>query len=70
MCKNCGESIDHLFLHGEVAIKMLNVLLQLEEAFWCCLGYALQSEQVVGKLERTVGKPSCIAHMEDCSIVF
>jgi hypothetical protein len=49
---------------------MWNALLQLEEAFWCCLGYALQSEQVVGKLEGTVGKPLCIAHMEDGSIVF
>lgn len=24
---------------------------------WSCLGYALKGEQVVGKLERTIGKP-------------
>jgi hypothetical protein len=34
MCKKCGESIDHLFLHYEVATELWSVFLQL---FGVCL---------------------------------
>jgi hypothetical protein len=34
MCKNCGKSIDHLFLDCEVATEMWNVLLQLFGVAW------------------------------------
>jgi len=34
MCKTCGESVDHLFLHCEVTTKMWSVLLQLIGAVW------------------------------------
>jgi hypothetical protein len=29
MCKKCGESIDHLFLHYEVATELWSAFLQL-----------------------------------------
>jgi hypothetical protein len=34
MCKQCGESIDYLFLHCEVATKLWNVFLQLFGVDW------------------------------------
>jgi hypothetical protein len=34
MCKTCGESIDHLFLHCEVATEMWSALLQLLGVAW------------------------------------
>lgn len=29
MCKNCGESIDHLFLHCRIATELWSTILQL-----------------------------------------
>jgi len=34
MCKTCGESIDHLFLHCEVATKLWSALLNLFGVAW------------------------------------
>jgi hypothetical protein len=34
MCKTCGEFIDHLFLHCEVAIDMWSAFLQLFGVAW------------------------------------
>jgi hypothetical protein len=34
MCKKCGESIDHLPLHCEVATQLWSVLLQLFGVAW------------------------------------
>jgi hypothetical protein len=34
MCKQCGESIDYLFLHCEVATKLWNMFLQLFGVDW------------------------------------
>jgi len=34
MCKKCGESIDHLFLHYEVATELWSVFLQLFGVDW------------------------------------
>jgi hypothetical protein len=34
MCKQCGESIDHLFLHYEIANDIWNVFLQLIDVDW------------------------------------
>jgi hypothetical protein len=34
MCKHGGESIDHLFLHCEVATKIWSALLQLFGVDW------------------------------------
>ncbi len=39
-------------------------------AFWCCVGYALKGEQVVGKLEGTNRQPYGVVVMEDGSTVF
>jgi hypothetical protein len=38
--------------------------------YWCCVGYASKSEQVVGKLEGTAGQPLSVALMKDGSFVF
>ena len=34
MCKQCGESIDHLFFHFEVSTEIWNVFLQLFGVDW------------------------------------
>lgn len=37
MCKKCGESIDHLLIHCEVAIELCSALLQLFGVAWVML---------------------------------
>jgi hypothetical protein len=37
MCKQGGESIDHLFLHCEVATELWTIFLQLFEVVWVIL---------------------------------
>jgi hypothetical protein len=66
LCKNCGESIDNLFLQCEVAIEVECVF----TAFWCCVDYVSQGERVVGKSEGTTGQLFGVAYMEDGSFVF
>jgi hypothetical protein len=39
-------------------------------AFWCCVGYALNSERVVRELEGSNGQPCVSADLENGSIVF
>jgi hypothetical protein len=34
VCKKCGESIDHLLRHCEVATELWNALLQLFGVAW------------------------------------
>jgi hypothetical protein len=41
LCKKSGESIDHLFLHCEVAFRDVECVFSV---IWCCLGYASQGE--------------------------
>jgi hypothetical protein len=31
---------------------------------WCCMGYALKGERVVGELEETIGTPYCFENGE------
>jgi hypothetical protein len=39
-------------------------------AFWCCVGYALKGERVVGELDGTNGQPYVSADLENGFIVF
>jgi len=41
MCKKCGESIDHLLPHCEVAIELWSAPFQLVGVAW---GYVLKGE--------------------------
>ena len=38
MCKNSGESIDHLLLHCELAIEVWNIVFQLFGVTWVMSG--------------------------------
>jgi hypothetical protein len=37
MCKHCGESVNHLFLHCEVATEIWSAFLQLFGVDWVML---------------------------------
>jgi hypothetical protein len=65
MCKTRGESIDHLFLHCMVAIKLRSTILQLFGAVWIMP----RSVKEMGELEGPKGQPVVGADLENGSIV-
>ena len=63
MCKKSGESIDHLFLHCEIARELWISIFYL-------FGYASNSEKVVGELKRTTWTPYWFRNVGIDSFVF
>jgi hypothetical protein len=66
MCKICEESINHLFLHCEVATKMWSAFLQLFSVVWVM---PHRVNELLGSWRGQMGNRS-VALMEDDSIVF
>jgi len=52
MCKKCGESVDHLFLHSEFAIELWNAIPQRFGVDW---GVPRRVSDLLGSWRRQFG---------------